>query len=110
MDWQSIDSAPKDGTEVDIWAVETEARDGPVEHGVRFVDCEWTPAGWKYEKDGYPRFVGDNDHIPTHWMIVIPPSADPGIPVHPTALVEKGIPGLATIHDATDDVLGKDGG
>jgi hypothetical protein len=96
MEWQPIDSAPKDGSLVDLWW-----------EGVRFVDCFWMnynpsfptrTVGWICAKTpGTPFSLSDIKAEPSHWMIVGPPSD-----------VEAGIPIYAS-HDATDDVLGEEG-
>lgn len=69
MQWQTIETAPTDGTVVDLWMA------GPRNSGARRPDC-WF-AGGKWWCDGLDRgdlgpefYVGD---VPTHWML--PPEA-----------------------------------
>lgn len=62
--WRTIDSAPKDGTPVDLWA-----------SGQRWTDCTWTGAYWftpygVYDSGAEMELHG---HIPTHWMPITPP-------------------------------------
>lgn len=55
-DWQSIDTAPKDGTVVDIWVTGPGSR--------RIADCAWlepSRAAWG------DRF-GDDQHMPYQWV------------------------------------------
>lgn len=63
MKWQPIETAPRDGTKIDLWA-----------SGQRWADCSWTGSCW-FTPDIYDcgaemeRF----GHHPTHWMPVPPP-------------------------------------
>jgi len=64
MKWEPIETAPKDGTAVDLWV-----------GGERVSDCEWIN-----NYDGFCRFKDDGDcgmawvrvdhehGTPTHWM------------------------------------------
>lgn len=74
--WSPIESAPKDGTEIDLWVPN-------IHGGRRWTDCFWgkpdhscgeagpyCDSDWHSEKPGwvdgvFPEFVGDP---PTHWM------------------------------------------
>lgn len=83
-DWQPIESAPKDGTPVDLWLGNAEFPDRLTDATYRkSSDSEW----WVHGGDsidnpdaeywfcgfGWP-LVGDN--VPTHWMPrPTPPSA-----------------------------------
>jgi len=71
MKWLPIESAPRDGTYVDLWMC------GPNNSkGARVTDC-WFGGGWlkDYGRDGEDTpeiMVGDK---PTHWMpLPEPPS------------------------------------
>lgn len=63
MNWEPIESAPKDGTRVDLWAVNVfgEAK--------RFAGCYWEVATYEFHHDrwiGLPE--GRKSWKPTHWM------------------------------------------
>ena len=60
--WQTMETAPKDGTEIDLWV-----------HGARYPD-----AFWGTDDIGEPAWIDDNAYVaapdqPTHWMY--PPGA-----------------------------------
>jgi hypothetical protein len=99
-EWQTMDSAPQDGSEFQAWITAVSPQGNP--------KCWWEPKArvnpdsgsvelWgrtDYDQDGWETY----SHLTaTHWMPPPdPPVENPGIPIHPTALAEKGIPGLAT--------------
>jgi hypothetical protein len=63
--WRPIESAPKDGSEVDVWcASEAEGDDG----GYRIANAWWcrVDARWRYYGDERTAWA----HQPTHWMPV----------------------------------------
>ena len=69
-EWQDIESAPKDGTEIDIWLRNGERwtnvwwakKKGFRDYsGYRVPDCE----GWFYNHDDASYLI---DGEPTHWM------------------------------------------
>ena len=63
-EWRPIETALKDGTEIDLW----------FEGGYRIADCAWSGAGWYsdavIDKFGHMKELKD----PTHWML--PPAKD----------------------------------
>lgn len=69
-DWRSIETAPKDGTPVDLWT----------NRGERITDAIWKDNFWKYwgiggfETMEYCRIEG----IATHWMELPQPPASEG--------------------------------
>ena len=59
-EWQPIETAPKDGTDIDLWL-----------HGFRVADCYWDKvAGEWCDSDGdrLTENVVDYGQGPTHWM------------------------------------------
>jgi hypothetical protein len=65
--WQSIETAPKDTTEIiDIWA----CSGGDMRFGERFTDCEFFRGKWHYQSNGDWYEV---DFKPTHWMSIPEP-------------------------------------
>lgn len=65
--WQPIATAPKDGTEIDLWAVrETTGK------ARRYTDCCWGRRNFGSEPFGEPVWLGLQDPYsvitPTHWM------------------------------------------
>jgi hypothetical protein len=71
MEWQLIETAPKDGTVVDLWIM------GPRNSGSRAADCWFEGEKWLQEfgREG-PCEVGEMiGDVPTHWMRrPLPPS------------------------------------
>jgi hypothetical protein len=74
MEWQPIETAPKDGTIIDVWA---KYGDG----GERYPNAEFIRGEWRvwgidgFESPGYVKIDG----TATHWMPV------PGPPAKPTS-------------------------
>lgn len=67
MSWQPIDTAPRDGTTVDVWCQYSDGSSG------RIVDCCFKDGRWV-------RLVGTRDAYwinyivpPTHWQPLPPP-------------------------------------
>lgn len=65
--WQPIETAPKDGTPVDLWWIEND-------HQIqgRTVDAFWKDGAWHQTPDG--KLTGITV---THWMLHRPPQATP---------------------------------
>lgn len=78
-EWKTIDSAPKDGTEIDLWIV-TSKEWRPEGESRRVTDCCWASVGdkqgWCDFADGCWDFVESNHHTVTHWM----PIPEPPLP------------------------------
>lgn len=80
MTWQTIDTAPKDGTEIDLWCVTYELTDrqyGTVlKVGRRFPDARFkaeTYDDW-ISTDG--EMIQARGYRPTHWMLSPKPPGD----------------------------------
>jgi hypothetical protein len=77
MTWKPIETAPKNGTQVDIWVV---AQDGK---GWREPDAYWPKEGWRENCWHVPNTdLGsdgplDSGLTATHWMPLPEPPADP---------------------------------
>lgn len=77
--WQPIETAPKDGTKVDVWVRPHDANGNPARiTGVWFRDGKWKRrlAGWEHDVDARG--------VPTHWMRVLAPSSSPTATMEPT--------------------------
>lgn len=67
-EWQPIETAPLDGTPVDLWAI----RDSKFDREGRYTDCRFIRRTYGTEPFGEPVWNGLNDRYvkvtPTHWM------------------------------------------
>jgi hypothetical protein len=64
-EWQPIESAPKDGTKVDVWCV----REGKVP--LRIPNAYFYEERWLHSFNGMRIW-----HDPTHWMPLPPPPSE----------------------------------
>jgi len=71
--WRDIESAPKDGTEMDVWC--KSALDGD-DGGYRTPNAWWCRSDMKWRRYGDERIAWA--HSPTHWQPLPPPPADRG--------------------------------
>jgi hypothetical protein len=71
MEWQRIETAPKDGTRVDLWCINHLTYD---KRGQRVVNVAWgTVTDWtRREHEGWQHGRGE-DLEPTHWMPIPEP-------------------------------------
>lgn len=82
MKWQPIETAPKDGTRVDLWVTYSgDERNQPAAY--RETCCEWRidkygrgPFWCRYSEDYEDGGWTEIDDTPTHWM---PPPEPPEI-------------------------------
>lgn len=67
--WRSIETAPMDGTLVDLWIEADGAR-------FRATDYRWTGTAWEYKHGGTIEYnFGNGDMRATHWhAIPVPPT------------------------------------
>lgn len=74
--WQPIETAPKDGTEVDLWGGSDAG-----ERAARAPDCQWRRGGWYSRGDkGWESLAGIS-WAPTHWMPRPAPPASAAAPL-----------------------------
>lgn len=68
MNWMPIETAPKDGTEIDLW----------LPSAGRLTDFKWRNIGVKgwAKEEGYPVHTRILLEQPTHWMVPPPPPKD----------------------------------
>lgn len=88
--WQPIETAPKDGTVIDVWEFchDPKWRPNPDEHGMhngwRLTNVKWLDDTWKEYDADWPRWVPCSNEYYTisHWMPL------PG-PPEPTKIVDE---------------------
>ena len=64
--WRDMDTAPKDGTRVDMYAKTWVAKTDSFSYR-RFTDCHWVTLN-RVTGDGFWRGL-DKKYSPTHWML-----------------------------------------
>lgn len=93
--WQDIETAPKDGTLIDLWCVSPPESDFvPENGGIRLTNCAWETEKSYWPYTGWSRVLDDGDMdlvdgppvaqhglprwVPTHWRLPpSPPSSTP---------------------------------
>lgn len=73
--WQTIDTAPKDGTKIDLWVLIRPSKRGEPERYERFPASWWDADrnDWKLGRLAFTSKFYADAHIPTHWRL--PPPA-----------------------------------
>lgn len=88
MKWYPIETAPKDGTEVDLWLVDTSESK---HQSYRLPNCFWGEATFQFKQPGLRWVTYGNLHgdfaiepveesgtiVATHWMPLPPPPEEP---------------------------------
>lgn len=76
MEWQPIETAPKDGTDVLVMYMHIETQ---IVHNAFWLDNENFPeqlsGWWSYDKSEVGRVLLDDWMTPTHWMPLPTPPA-----------------------------------
>ena len=71
MTWQPIETAPKDGTMVDLWGINHLTHN---KRGERIVNASWgVCTDWMGNELEDWRHGRGEDYQPTHWMPLPPP-------------------------------------
>lgn len=83
--WQPIDSAPKDGTKVDLWVVDKYVRRSAQDKGERITNAMWgefkylpdskeVQTGWHYwecpNHHAIEMDLSGGERFATHWMLL----------------------------------------
>ncbi|WP_421565770.1 hypothetical protein [Ochrobactrum sp. EDr1-4] len=71
--WQRMESAPLDGTKVDLWRVHIENGDAE-----RITDCWYSGGNWLFDRNDMIGTVdGSSDQLEAYWLIthwMLPPA------------------------------------
>ena len=80
-EWRPIETAPKDGTEIDVWDYCHNPKWRPEAHGIgsgrRITDVHWENGHWvqwDWEYGSYLEVDDNPEYTISHWMPV------PGVP------------------------------
>ncbi len=76
MKWQLIETAPADGSEVDLWVITT--CNGQVIEAFRWPKCCWQDGEWQddYSAVEEEYIESSNEYVvkATHWIRIEPPA------------------------------------
>ena len=81
-EWKDIASAPKDGTEIDVWHYCHDPVWRPDDHGIengcRYTNVIWQDGTWKRYDDGWSDYLDielPKHYTTSHWMPLPKPPA-----------------------------------
>lgn len=75
-EWQPIETAPKDGTAIDLWVADRRLPNGYVIPAKRIPNCSYREPQWNGDRPGWTWHESSDecdselnaDYTPTHWM------------------------------------------
>jgi hypothetical protein len=79
MNWQPIETAPRDGTEIDVWEYCHDPKWRPAEHGIekgyRCTNIKWLDSRWVEFDITWGDWIAlPNEHYSvSHWMPIPKP-------------------------------------
>ncbi len=73
-EWQPIETAPRDGTCIDVWEYCHDPKWRPDSHGVasgmRITEVKWLDGAWQQYSDQWAEWIptGNEHYTVSHWM------------------------------------------